>query len=258
MEQFLVDIEKIVADENQPRKFFDEEELNELAKSIILHGLLQNILVRREKDKYVIVAGERRYRACQIAGLREIPVNIVEDDDYQIISLIENIQRAELSPIEEGEAIKNLMKAKDYTQEEVARVLGKTRSYISNKLRVLSLSDPCKEIFSNYNLKEGHARAILSLKSKKKQKELAEIIAKKGLNVTEAENLAKEMKNNKTKPKNKKTDKFSDAVIEELEEKLGTKVRLETRNNEKFLAIYYYDNEDLESLIDFLTSKEEK
>ncbi|MGL5440101.1 MAG: ParB/RepB/Spo0J family partition protein [Filifactoraceae bacterium] len=262
MEHKLIDIRKIEPDKDQPRKVFDKEGLKDLTKSIILHGLLQSIVVREaNKDRYIIVAGERRYRACLMAGLKEISCHVINKGEYKELALIENIQRIELNPLEEAKAIEDLMKLKGYTQEEVARALGKTRSYISNKVRLLNLDDNTKRAMEE-GLTEGHGRVILSLKTREQQAKLLDEIKRGNLTVRESESVAKQLKtleiqkkyakDQLSEDKSKKKDKYLVNALEEVERNLGTKVALKEGKNGGKLEIEYYSEEDLENLLELL------
>ena len=192
-----IDIEKISANENQPRTVFDDEKIEELAASIKENGLIQPIIVRKYNRGYQIVAGERRYRASKLAGLKTVPCVIKDIDDKQVdtLAIIENIQRENLSPIEEANAYKTLIDTYDMNQTELANKVGKKQSTIANKLRLLKLSDDVKQIT------ERHARAMIGLEADKQQTVLQEVL-KKSLNVKQTESLIS--KPVKTKPKNKK------------------------------------------------------
>lgn len=257
MEHKYIDISIIKPDPEQPRKTFDQEELKQLAKSIITHGLLQSIVVRKEGNEYIIIAGERRYKACLIAGQKEIACHIIEKGQQKELALIENMQRVDLDPLEEAKALKELMDFKGYTQEEMGRILGKTGSYISRKLKLLALDDEMRESLKG-NLQEGHARAILSLKTKSQQKQLFQEIQENKLSVVETQRRLKKIKEaqkaKKKPPKlsEKSGDKYIDKALEELEDLLGTRVKLNKGKLSGSLNIEYYNSEDLEQLIDRL------
>ena len=234
-----INIGDIIPNKNQPRTDFDDESLKELAKSIELYGLIQPILVREVKGKYEIVAGERRWRACKLAGLREIP-GIVKDMDREEsakIALIENIQREDLNPVEEAQAYKKLMEEFNLTQEELSREIGKSRSYISNSIRILNLDNQVLDHISSGDLSQGHGKAILSIKDKEEQIKIAKEILNKRLNVRDTENLTR----NKSK------------VEKELMMALGTKVNLLQGDKKGKIEIEYYGDEDLERLLEVLT-----
>lgn len=198
-----IDINKIKANENQPRKVFDDEKIQELATSIKENGLIQPIIVRKYNRNYQIVAGERRFRACKLAGLKTIPCVIKDIDDKQVdtYAIIENIQRENLSPIEEANAYKTLIDTYKMNQTELANKVGKKQSTIANKLRLLKLSDDVKFALKAKQITERHARAMLSL-DKDKQYEVLKEVLKKSLNVKQTESLIS--KPTKEKPKQKK------------------------------------------------------
>ncbi|NLY85421.1 MAG: ParB/RepB/Spo0J family partition protein [Tissierellia bacterium] len=246
-----IDINLISPNKNQPRKNMDKKALAELADSIKAHGLIQPIIIRKVGKKYEIIAGERRWRASKIAGLEEIPC-IIKDIDDKVSSkyaLIENIQREDLNPIEEAIAYKKLMEDYDLTQEELAKELGKSRSYIANTVRLLNLHEKVIEYISKGQLTAGHGKALLSIKDKEKQLQVAEEIIKKGLNVRDVENISN--KKDKKKDKDKK-EPYIIEVEENLMRILGTKVNLVQGKKKGKIEIEYYGNEDLERIIDIL------
>ena len=250
-----IDIGLINPNENQPRKEFGEEALLDLTNSIKIHGLIQPIIVRKIKDKYEIIAGERRWRASKGAGLKEIPC-ILRDIDGEVsakFALIENIQREDLNPIEEATAYKGLMKDYNLTQEEVANQVGKSRSYIANTIRLLNLDKKIIEYISEGELTPGHGKVLLGIKDKNKQVLVAEKIIKDGLNVREVESIV----NKKDSPTKKATIPNKDphiiSIEEELMGKLGTKVNLSKGGKKGKIEIEYYGYEDLERIIDILT-----
>ena len=198
-----IDINKIEANENQPRKVFDDEKIEELATSIKENGLIQPIIVRKYNRNYQIIAGERRFRACKLAGLKTVPCIIKDIDDKQVdtYAIIENIQRENLSPIEEAKAYKTLIDTYNMNQTELANKVGKKQSTIANKLRLLKLSDDVKEALKTKQITERHARAMLSLDEEKQQEVLREVLKKK-LTVADTERLIKK----EPKPKKKKAE----------------------------------------------------
>ncbi len=246
-----VDIHSLDPNPKQPRKNFDEERLNELAASIMQHGIVQPILVRARGDRYTIVAGERRWRAAQLAALKEVPVIVRAMDDQQLleVSLIENIQRNDLNPLEEAAAIKFLMEQHDLTHEEVAERLGKSRPAISNAVRLLNLPQPVQEVVLSGELSAGHARALLGITNPALCEGLARRITKEGLSVRAAEALVKAestVKKPGTKRKTLSPEMYE--AQERLQEHFGTRVKLigdETRGR---LIIDYYSREQLEEL----------
>lgn len=254
-----IDINLIVPNKNQPRRSFNEENLVELAKSIKLNGLIQPIIIRKLGKKYEIIAGERRLRAAKIAGFKEIPSIIKDIDDAKSskFAIIENIQREDLSPVEEGQAYKMLIDKYKLTQEELADEMGKSRSYISNAMRILSLDREILDLLEEGQLSQGHAKVLLSIKSDKVQKEIAKEIIEKSLSVRETESLIDEIskKEKPDKKSSRKKQKPSNviAVEESLMSSLGTKVNLKTGKKKGKIEIEYYGLEDLERLIEILT-----
>lgn len=198
-----IDINKIVVNKQQPRTVFDEEKIEELASSIKENGLIQPVIVRKKDKKYEIIAGERRYRACKLAGLKEIACVVEDYNDQEVstLAIIENIQREDLSPIEEAKAYQSLMKAYNYNQSELAKIVGKKQSTIANKLRLLKLNDDVIFAVDRKQITERHARAMLSV-DKDKQVDILKEVLKKQLNVSQTEKLInKKPKPKKTKPK---------------------------------------------------------
>lgn len=247
-----IEIDLISPNKNQPRKNMDEDALTELADSIKIHGLIQPIVIRKVGKSYEIIAGERRWRACKLAGLKEIPC-IIKDVDDRISSkyaLIENIQREDLNPIEEAIAYKKLMDEYDLTQEELANELGKSRSYIANTVRLLNLHQKIIEYISNGQLTAGHGKALLSIKDENKQLLAAEEIIKKNLNVRDTESIANEKV--KKRINEDKKDPYIIEVEEDLMRILGTKVNLIQGKKKGKIEIEYYDSEDLERIIEIL------
>lgn len=246
-------ISQIEPNRNQPRRSFDEDALEELSQSIKEHGVLQPILVRPQiYGGYQIVAGERRYRASRMAGLTEIPAIIKElsDSETMQIALIENLQRRDLSDLEEAKGYQTLMDEYGFSQEDVARTVGKSRSAVANTLRLLGLPDDVKELLDQGKLSAGHARALLAVDQDTEIKEAADKIIKEGLSVRQTEKLVKSM--GSAKPKKQAVQKLSPYAEVELAltDALGTKVTV-TENKKKgggTLNIEFYDPEELFSL----------
>ena len=240
----------------QPRKLFDDDSLNELAASIKEHGVIQPIIVRQTGRTYKIIAGERRWRAARMAGLKEIPAIVREYDDRETaeISLIENIQRENLNSVEEARAYRSLINDYNMTQEELAKRVSKSRTAITNSLRLLQFDDDILNMISSGELSAGHARAILSVNGKKAQYKAAREIINNGLSVRDAEKLAK--KYNSAKPEHKhelrETDEHSpyiQALSEELTEQLSSKVKIVPRTKQKGkIEIEYSSLQELEEL----------
>lgn len=253
----MVKITKIEPNREQPRKNFDEEALNELAESIKHYGLISPILVQDKKDHYEIIAGERRWRAAKIAGLKEVPVIIREYTEREIaeIALIENVQREDLNPIEEAMGYKRLIEEFDLKQEEVAECVSKSRSAITNSLRLLKLSEEVQKYLVDGELSMGHARALLAVEDSEKQTFLAKKIINEKLSVREVEKMVKNLdKPVKEKPS---PDTQLQAIYESYEEKikqsLATKVKIspsvKTKGAGKF-EIEFYSTEDFERILE--------
>lgn len=231
-------ISQIEPNRSQPRRSFDEEALGELAESIREHGVLQPILVRPQiYGGYQIVAGERRYRASRMAGLSEIPAIVRElsDSETMQIALIENLQRRDLSPLEEAKGYKTLMDEYNFSQEEVARTVGKSRPAVANTLRLLSLPEDVKPLLEDGSLSAGHARAILSIEDEALATETAQKVVKEGLSVRETENLTKKLNKSKKAKKNASSPVKPPAFTEvelALSETMGTKVKVSLRKDD--------------------------
>ena len=255
----LVKITKIEPNREQPRKNFDEESLNELADSIKQFGLISPILVQDRKSHYEIIAGERRWRAAKIAGLKEVPVIIREYTDREIaeISLIENVQREDLNPIEEATGYKRLIDEFQLKQEEVAECVSKSRSAITNSLRLLKLTEEVQNLLINNEISMGHARALLAVEDSEKQIELARRVVAEKLSVRDVERLVK----NLDKPTKEKAslDEQLQAIYSSYEERmkqsLSTKVAISPSLKKKGagkLEIDFYSTEDFERIVDKL------
>ena len=254
----LIPIEKIQPNTNQPRKTFSEEELTELKNSIESKGLLQPIIVREKGGYYEIVAGERRWRAAQLAQLHEIPALIKELTDIEVleIAIIENIQRSNLNPYEEALGYKQLLEKFNYTQEELASNLGKSRVYITNLTRLLNLPDSVLKFLKDGTLTAGHARALIGVD---KALEIAKSIVKKELSVRETERLVKEFskKNLKSKSTLKEKDADTEMLESELSAELGFPVSISHNEGEKRgrLVFNYRNLEDLDRVINIILKK---
>lgn len=245
-------ISDIEPNRDQPRRDFDEETLAELADSIAQHGVLQPLLVRPVgSDFYQIVAGERRWRASRMAGLQEVPVVIREltDNEVMEIALIENLQREDLSAVEEAQGYKSLIETYNMTQEEIAKSMGKSRSSIANSLRILTLPENVVDMISKGLLSGGHAKALLSLKDDNDIEKVSKLIVEKELSVRETEKFCKALNEDKGKKKNKKKldrNPFFDEVELSLKQFLGRKVKvINSSKNKGILQIEFYNDEDL-------------
>jgi len=254
----IIDIEPNMS---QPRSDFDEEKLAELADSIRQHGIIQPITVRQvDKGLYQIIAGERRWRASRMAGLKEIPAIVIEADDLKSaeLAMIENLQREDLNPIEEAEGYRTLMTTYKLTQEEVAERVGKSRPAVANSVRLLSLDPYVIELLRNGSLSTGHARPLLALPAEK-QKALADRIVSQNLSVRQVEALVKKVLNsiNDDQPDDKDQQKgitvdYIDVLQRELGDNLGRKVKIVSGKKKGRIEIEYYGNDDLSQLVELL------
>lgn len=245
----------------QPRKSFNEEMLQELADSIKQYGVLQPLLVQKKGSHYEIIAGERRWRAAKLAGLTEVPVLVREYDKQQSmeIALIENVQRADLNPIEEAQAYQQLIQEFDLTQEEIAARVSKNRATITNTMRLLKLDTRVQGMLIDGQLTNGHARALLALEDGEKQYQAAQKIVKENLSVRDVEKLVKSFGKVKKEKPEKKNGPDVDLIYHQIEEKLksimGTKVVINRKDKNKGrIEIEYYSQEELERLIELMES----
>lgn len=249
-------ISEIEPNRDQPRKFFSDEGIEALADSIREHGVLQPILVRPlPNGSYQIVAGERRWRASRMAGLDEVPVNIKELDDFQTmqIAMAENLQRENLNPIEEAEGYKYLIDNFNMSKEQIAKIAGKSRSYISNSIRILSLPDFIIDALRDGKITSGHAKALLMFDDEKRMLETAAKAINGNLSVRQIEKLAKQ---SESSSKSGKPSKNSDSYFTEMEislrEHLGRKVKVDYSKNKGVLILEFYDKNDLSAIADKL------
>ncbi|ERI90519.1 putative stage 0 sporulation protein J [Clostridiales bacterium oral taxon 876 str. F0540] len=250
-----ISINLIKANENQPRKTFDEEKIESLSESIKEHGVVQPIVLRKENDTYVIVAGERRWRAAKLAGLKEIPAVVMELTDKQVleISLIENIQREDLNPIEEATAYKKLINDFQFTQEELGKRIGKSRTAVTNCLRLLNLDSRVQEYLIDEVVSEGHGRALLAIEDKDLQYRVAQTIIDEGLNVRDTEKLIRNLGKVKPEKKEKENNIYYNDIKDKLENYFGTKVSLVNKKNKGKIEIEYYSEDDLQRILDILS-----
>lgn len=245
---------------NQPRKYFDEESLHDLADSIREHGILQPLTVRKlSSGYYQIIAGERRWRAARIAGLMQVPAIVIEADDRKMteLALIENLQREDLSPIEEAEGYKNLMDNYNLTQEEAAERVGKSRSAVANSLRLLGLCEEVRGLLEGGRLSGGHARALLPLKGDA-QTQAAQTVVAHGLSVRQTEALVKKL-SAKKKEKTYSAEEvlaetYGKIAAEDLSEKLGRTCRIVSGKKKGRIELDYYGMDDLNDLLDALSA----
>ena len=247
-----ITLDEIKKNPYQPRTYFNEEKLNELKESIEKNGLLQPIIVKKAVKGYYIIAGERRYRAFELLGRKEIPAIIKEmtDEEMMVFAVLENLQREDLSALEESESYKNLMDKMSLTQEELAKKLGKSRPYIANSLRLLKLPTEIKNKLEQGVISTAHARTLLSLKTKKAMEEVCVLVVERKMSVRELEEYVAKL----LKPKEVKKPKAKDIFIEEqeniLKKRLGTSVTIKQGRNKKGkIEIEFKDNDEFERII---------
>jgi len=245
-------LDEIQVNPYQPRTVFDQEKIEELTRSIKEKGVIQPLLVRKVRGGYQLVAGERRLRAAKKAGLEKIPVVVKEISKAELLeySLIENLQRENLNPVEEAEAYKRLMKDFDYTQQKVAQVLGKNRATVANQLRLLKLPGEVKKSLAKGEISMGHARGLLSLRELQKVKEAFRIVVGKGLSVRETEKLVKRLSQEKKKKEPEKRLIHLEYVRNDLRQWLGTQVKIVKSGKKGKIIIEFYSSEELERIIE--------
>ena len=252
---FYCDIENVIPNKDQPRKKFNEEKLQELSNSILEKGILQPLLVRRLSDfQYEIIAGERRWRAAQKAELKQVPV-IIRDSSISgrlEEALIENLQREDLNSLEEAKAFQKLIEDYEYTQEEIAKKIGKDRSTVANSLRLLALSPVVQELILEEKLSAGHARALITIEDPKRQEEVAKEIVSKELSVRQAETLARVVKKTKDKASMAAEDPFLSVLQQELSQHFKAKVKIHMGGKKGRLEIEFYGEEDLNRVVSLL------
>ncbi len=253
----LVDIDSIEPNKEQPRETFNEKSIKELSDSIRQYGIIQPLILKRNGKIYNIIAGERRWRAAKIAGLKEVPAIIKEysKEETLAIALIENIQREDLNPIEEARAFQNLIKEYKLTQDKLAEKLSKSRTSITNSLRLLKLDDRVQSLIIEGKISTGHGRTLITINDKNLQSKIATKIHEEDLSVREVEELVKSLKDKENTDKEKKKEKDDSFIYVEIENKLesivGSKVRIKKKaNNKGKIEIEYYSTEDLERLIE--------
>ena len=253
-ETTLIHIDDIKPNANQPRKVFDKDALADLSDSIKQHGVIQPIIVRPHNGAYEIVAGERRWRASRLAGLKDVPCLVREltDEELMLFAIIENMQREDLNAVEEAEGLDRMISTFGMTQEQVSKSVGKSRPYITNSLRLLKLPEQVKKMISEGKISAGHGRALLAIKTDKEIIAVAKEIEKKGLSVRDVEKLSEgtAKKRKKGRPAEKNTDVRQ--VEEDLKAHLGTKVNLKLGPKKGKIEIEYYSRDELERLIELL------
>ena len=250
-----ISVSDIKANPYQPRKIFDDAALNELAESIKEHGILQPVVVRKAGKSFELVVGERRFRAAKLSKLDEIPAIVKELTDQQMMELaiLENLQREDLTPIEEAEAYQKLMEALNLTQEQLAFRLWKSRPHIANHVRLLALPKDVRQLISDKKLSMGHGRTLLGLRAKKSIPDVAEKVVKDNLNVRQLENLVQRM--NEDVPREtieKKKDIFIEEKQSELRDRFGTNVQIKKNKNKGKIEIEFFSEEDLERILELL------
>jgi len=251
----MINVNDIDPNAGQPRKHFDSEKLEELAQSISTYGIVQPIIVQNSGTRYIIIAGERRYRAARLAGLKEVPVIIKEYSEAELmeVSLVENLQREDLNPIEEAQAMRMLMDEHNLTQDELSSRLGKSRSAVANTLRLLSLPEAVRTLVIEGELSSGHARCLVALDRDEDKQRLALKIVSQGLSVRATEELVKAL--NKQMPKERKKEKAKPEIKEAektLTAALGTRVQISGDMKRGKIILQYYNQEQLNTLYDFL------
>ncbi len=254
----LADIDRIKPNSYQPRKEFDEDGIDELASSIKEKGIIQPLVGRKIGDSYEIIAGERRWRAAQKAGLKRIPIILKDASESEVLelALIENLQREDLNPLEEAIAYEQLIGDFGLTHDEISKRIGKDRSTITNQIRLLKLPERVKQAIKNREISAGHARAILSIESQSKALEILELIKRNKLSVRQTEKLVQgSIKERESDKKQKYADPFISNVTERLKRALGTQIKIIDRNGKGKIEIEYYSLDDLERIIESLMTR---
>ncbi|GEB34271.1 MULTISPECIES: ParB/RepB/Spo0J family partition protein [Brevibacillus] len=254
-----VSVSEIRPNPYQPRKEFEQSAIDELAHSIREHGIIQPLIVRKSIKGFELVAGERRLRAAKLAGLKQVPVVVKAYTDQQLmeIALIENLQRENLNPLEEAEAYEKLIAHHEYTQEQLAQRIGKSRPHVANMLRLLQLPESIRKLVAATELTMGHARALLSVSDENMQMQLAKDVVEKGLNVRQLEELVKQL--NVSRETKKKKPAKNEPILIEMEERLrsrfGTAVKIKKGAKRGKIEIDFYSQEDLQRIIEILNDE---
>ena len=263
-----IPLEKLVPNPQQPRKDFSEEKLAEMANTIKTYGVIQPVLVHKDKERYILVAGERRYKAAQMAGLKTIPAIVKEYSPKELleIALVENLQREDLNPIEEASAYKRLLEEFNFSQEELARKIGRSRSSIANAMRLLTLDEETKKYLSDGKLTPGQVRPLLSISNPEQRRYLAMKILNNKLTARQVENMVKNLKREAKgeempDKENSKENEIKLLFLKEVEEKIrktyGTKVKIKRDKKEGKIELYFYSDEDFERLTEILLKEPE-
>lgn len=251
----LIPLNKIVNNADQPRKFFDSDNIAELAESIKNHGIIQPLILKKDGTKYTIIAGERRWRASKILGIKEVPAIVMDLSEKEIleVSLIENIQRQDLNPIEEALAYRKLIEDFKLTQQELSKRIGKSRVAISNTMRLINLDERVQQYLIESVISEGHGRALLSIENKDLQYEIAQRIIDENLSVREVEKLIKDLfkKKNEIK-KDIEQNPYINDIQNRLQDYFGTKVNINSKNKKGKIEIEYYSDDDLNRILELL------
>lgn len=251
----VISINLIKSNNDQPRKSFDDEKIAELSQSIKEHGIIQPIILNKQDNYYMIIAGERRWRAAKLLGLKEVPAVVMDltEKDVLEVSLIENIQRQDLNPIEEAVAYKKLLSDFNLTQEELSKRVGKSRVAISNVIRLTNLCETVKQYLIDEVISEGHGRVLLAIEDDKVQCEIAQKVIDEKLSVRELERLVKNLNaEKKEKEKTRDINPYYKDVTERLQNYFGTKVNISNKNNKGKIEIEYYSNEDLQRILEII------
>ena len=253
--KLMISLNKIKSNIDQPRKSFDNEKIAELAESIKNHGIIQPLILKENGGGYIIVAGERRWRAAKMVGLKEVPAIVMDLTEKQVleISLIENIQRQDLNPIEEALAYKKLLSDFNLTQEELSKRIGKSRTAITNTIRLINLDSRVQQYVIDGIISEGHGRALLSLEDSELQYIYSQKVIDEKLSVRELEKLIRNasLKSEKNK-KNEQLNPYYKDIRDRLQNYFGTKVNLSSKKNKGKIEIEYYSQEDLERILDII------
>ena len=254
----LIPLNEIKNDNNQPRKSFDNDKIAELTESIKTHGIIQPLILRKSDDGfYIIVAGERRWRAAKMAGLKDVPAIVMELSEKEVleISIIENIQRQELNPIEEALAYKRLLSEFELTQEDLSKRIGKSRTAITNTMRLMNLDSRVQQYIIEGIITEGHGRALLGIKDEEIQYELSQKVIDENLSVRELERLVKKIvegKNKEEKSAITELNPYYKEIKNQLQNYFGTKVNISNKNSKGKIEIEYYSEDDLQRILDII------